>query len=146
MSADLTAALASLPHGSSFRFVDELIMLEPGRSATGRYTVRGDEPFLPGHFPGQPILPGVILIEAIAQLAGIVAQTDPVVPPLAEVRLAAVRAAKIFGAATPGQALTLTAEISGRLGPLIQATGTVSHDTTALATAQITLSGTPTAV
>jgi len=134
-------ALAALPHGPSFRFVDELVALDPGRSGAGRYRVRGDESFLSGHFPGAPIMPGVILIEAVAQLAGVVAQSDPAVPPLADLRLAAVRAAKITGTAAPGETLELTAEITGRLGPLVQATGNVTTGGRPLLSTQIVLSG-----
>ena len=134
--------LASLPHGPAFRFVDELVSLDPGRSGAGRYRVRGDETFLPGHFPGAPIMPGVILIEAVAQLAGVVAQCDPAIPALEHLRLAAVRAAKITGTAVPGETLELSAEITGRLGPLVQASGTVSAAGRTLLTTQVTLSGT----
>jgi len=69
----LQAALKFLPHGPEFRFLDRLTSLDPGRSGAGEYRVRGDEPFLRGHFPGQPIFPGVLLAEAAAQLAGVVA-------------------------------------------------------------------------
>jgi 3-hydroxyacyl-[acyl-carrier-protein] dehydratase len=134
--------LAALPHGPSFRFVDELIALDPGRSGTGRYRVRGDEAFLSGHFPGAPMVPGVILIEAIAQLAGVVAQSDPSVPPLVDLRLTAVRAAKITGTAAPGEILELAVEVTGRLGPLLQAQGTVSASGRLLLTTQVVLSGT----
>ena len=88
------------------------------------------------------MMPGVILIEAVAQLAGVVAQSDPTVPALHDLRLAAVRAAKITGTATPGETLELTAEITGRLGPLVQATGTVCADGRLLLSTQIVLSGT----
>lgn len=134
--------LSALPHGPAFRFVDEVTSLEPGRCATGCYRVRGDEAFLAGHFPGAPMMPGVLLIEAVAQLAGIVAQSDPVIPPLADLRLTAVRAAKITGTATPGELLELSVSLSGRLGPLIQAQGTVAAGGRALLTAQVVLSGT----
>ncbi len=134
-------ALARLPHGPSFRFLDCLVELVPGVSGKAVYHLRGDEAFLPGHFPGQPILPGVIMIEAVAQLAGVVAQSDPAVAPLADMRLAAVKGARIAGTATPGQTLIISAEIAGRLGPLIQAGGSVSVEGTPILTTQITLSG-----
>ena len=137
----LQEQLDALPHGREFRFVDTLLTLEPGQSGTGRYTVRGDEPFLPGHFPGQPILPGVILAEAIAQLAGIVGQSDPEAPRLENLRLTALRNVKILGAATPGQTLDIAAKVAGRMGGLIQAEGTIDIAGERLCSAVVTLSG-----
>ncbi len=113
--------LDSLPHGPEFRFLDRLLEIEPGQSGLGEYTVRGDEPFLRGHFPGRPLLPGVLMLEAAAQLAGTIAQCDPRVPPLLDLRLTAVRNLKILGAAKPGDVLKLEARIAGRLKNLVQA-------------------------
>ena len=135
------AALAALPHGPSFRFVDELTSLEPGQRGEGCYTVRGDEAFLTGHFPGNPLMPGVILIEALAQLGGVVAQSDPGTPPLADLKLTAVRGAKIMGSAGPGEILTIRAEVAGRMGGLVQVQGEVRAGDRVLLTAQVTLSG-----
>ena len=140
-SPSFSAALASLPHGPEFRFVDEIIALAPGKSATGRFTMKGDEAFLVGHFPGQPIMPAVLLIEAVAQVAGIAAQTDPRLGALPNLRLTAVRNTKIVRAASPGEELEITAEINGRLGNLIQATGRVSASGSPVAESQIVLSG-----
>lgn len=142
MNADeSTAALASLPHGPEFRFVDRLTKLDPGQSGAGEYRIRGDEAFLAGHFPGAPMMPGVVLVEAIAQLGGVVAQSDPGVPPLADLRLTAIRAAKILGAAVPGETLRLSATVEGRLGGLIQIAGEVEGPAGLLASAKVTLSG-----
>lgn len=141
MSESLASALSELPHGPSFRFVDALVSLDPGRRAAGTYRVRGDEAFLDGHFPGHPLMPGVILIEAIAQVGGIVAQTDPSVPKMADLRLTAVRAAKILGAAVPGQMLEIRAELEGRMGNLVQIAGEVRIGEQTLASAKVTLSG-----
>lgn len=142
MIPDIQSALASLPHGPSFRFIDELASLTPGQDATAIYRVKGNEAFLEGHFPGNPMMPGVILIEAIAQLGGVVVQTDPVHPVLADLRLTAVRAAKIFGAAVPGDSLEIHAKTEGRLGGLVQVEGNVHCAGVMLATAKVTLSGT----
>lgn len=141
MNSDLQMALTALPHGPSFRFVDELISLVPGCEATAVYQVRGDEAFLEGHFPGHPMMPGVILIEAIAQLGGVVVQTDPDHPAMADLRLTGVRAAKILGAAVPGDILEIRAKVEGRLGGLVQVEGDVRVGGAALASAKVTLSG-----
>lgn len=136
-----TAALASLPHGESFRFVDEVTALEGGKSGEGFYRIKGTEAFLEGHFPGNPLMPGVILVEAIAQLGGVVAQSDPDVAPLKDLRLSGIRAAKILGAALPGEVLCLKATVEGRLGGLIQIAGSVEGPNGLLAEAKVVLSG-----
>lgn len=141
MSERLREALALLPHGAEFRFVERLLRLEPGRSGTAEYTVRGDEPFLRGHFPGQPLFPGVLLVEAAAQLAGIVAQSDPEIGPLPGLKLTALRSVKILGSAMPGNVLHLKARVSGRLGNLIQADVEASVDRQSVMVGQLTLSG-----
>jgi 3-hydroxyacyl-[acyl-carrier-protein] dehydratase len=142
MHPDPATALAKLPHGPEFRFVDGITTLVPGREAAGFYQIRGDEAFLAGHFPGNPMMPGVILLEAIAQLGGVVAQTDPEIPELTDLRLTAVRAAKILGAAVPGERLEIHARLEGRMGGLVQIAGEVTRGGEMLASAKVTLSGT----
>lgn len=141
VASNLQSALQSLPHGPSFRFLDELLSLHPGREAVALYRVRGDEVFLEGHFPGHPMMPGVILIEAIAQLGGVLIQTDPEHSEMADLRLTGVRAAKILGAAVPGDALEIRVKLEGRLGALAQVEGEVHGPGGLLASARITLSG-----
>lgn len=138
---EFETALSHLPHGAEFRFVDRLTKLEPGKSGTGEYTVRGDEPFLRGHFPGEPLFPGVLLAEAAAQLAGVVAQSDPQIPPLKNLKLTALRNVKILGTARPGETIQLEAKISGRLGNLVQAQATAKVGEGFILTAELTLSG-----
>jgi 3-hydroxyacyl-[acyl-carrier-protein] dehydratase len=137
----MNAALNRLPHGPEFRFLDTVPALEPGKSGAGQYTVRGDEPFLRGHFPGQPLFPGVLLIEAAAQLAGCVAQSDPGIPPLRDLKLTAIRNAKITGTARPGQTICLTATILARLGNLIQASVSATVDGVTVLQSELTLAG-----
>jgi 3-hydroxyacyl-[acyl-carrier-protein] dehydratase len=137
----LDAALKSLPHGASFRFVDSLVRLEPGKSAVGVYLLRGDEDFLSGHFPGRPMLPAVIMIEAIAQMAGIALQSDPEIPPMGDLRLTAVRNVKVLGTAVPGETLEIEAGVQGRMGNLVQAAGKVRVGARVIAEGQVTLSG-----
>ena len=141
MNSNPAEALKRLPHGPEFRFVDRLVSLEPGQRGVAEYTVRGDEYFLRGHFPGQPIFPGVLLVEAAAQLAGVVAQSDPKIPPLPGLKLAALRNVKILGAVTPGQIIRVEAAIHGRLGNLVQAEATASVAARVVLEASLTLSG-----
>jgi 3-hydroxyacyl-[acyl-carrier-protein] dehydratase len=142
MDAVLETALVSLPHGPEFRFVDRLLDLEPGLSGTGEYLVRGDEPFLRGHFPGEPLFPGVLLVEAAAQLAGIVAQSDSKVAPLQGLKLAGLKGIKIPGTARPGEVLRMEARVTGRLANLVQAEVCVRVGKRNVLLGSLTLSGT----
>jgi 3-hydroxyacyl-[acyl-carrier-protein] dehydratase len=137
----LSTALSHLPHGPEFRFIDRLVALDPGKSGASEYTLRGDEPFLRGHFPGEPVLPGVLLIEAAAQLAGTVGQSDPQIVPLKGLRLTAVRGAKILGTAKPGEMISFEAHITGRMPGLIQASITASVAGRIILQTDLTLSG-----
>lgn len=66
-----------LPHREPFLFVTAVDSVEPGVSAQGRWELTGSEAFFAGHFPGRPTLPGVLMIESLAQLGGIAVLLDP---------------------------------------------------------------------
>jgi 3-hydroxyacyl-[acyl-carrier-protein] dehydratase len=66
-----------IPHRPPFLFVDELVAVEPGQTATGRWRLTGDEAFFAGHFPGRPTLPGVLMVEALAQVGAIAVLLEP---------------------------------------------------------------------
>jgi 3-hydroxyacyl-[acyl-carrier-protein] dehydratase len=139
----LQQALASLPHGPEFRFLDRLTTLEPGIRGCGEYRVRGDEPFLRGHFPGDPMLPGVLLVEAAAQLAGVVAQSNPEQSSAGLLKLTALRHVKILGPVRPGDTVRLEAQLTGRFGGLVQARVTARVGPTPVLEGDIVLSGGP---
>lgn len=134
-------ALSFLPHGPEFRFVDRVIDLVPGQSGSGEYTLRGDEPFLRGHFPGAPLMPGVLVVEAGAQLGGVVAQSDPAHEPLRDLKLTAIRGVKILGAVLPGETIQIEAKITGRMGSLVQASISARIGERAILQGEVTLSG-----
>lgn len=60
-----------IPHRYPFLLVDKIVELEPGKRAVGIKNVTINEPFFQGHFPGNPIMPGVLMVEALAQVAGV---------------------------------------------------------------------------
>lgn len=133
--------LTRLPHGPSFRFLHEIVELTPGKAITAWYRLSGKEDFFSGHFPGRPMLPAVIMVEMMAQAAGVACQTDPVIPVLDDLRLSAIRSVKIHGTALPGELVTISMEITGRMGNLVQAAGKVETSGHIIAEGQVTLSG-----
>ena len=66
-----------LPHRAPFLLLDVMLSIEPGRRASAQWTLRGDEWFFPGHFPGRPTTPGVLLLESIAQCGAVAVLSDP---------------------------------------------------------------------
>lgn len=70
---DSRAIMEILPHRYPFLLVDRVVELEVGERIRGLKNVTINEPFFTGHFPGQPVMPGVLIIEAMAQLAGVLA-------------------------------------------------------------------------
>lgn len=70
---DVNAVMKILPHRYPFLLVDRIVELDHGKRCVGIKNVSINEPFFPGHFPGHPVMPGVLIVEAMAQVAGIMA-------------------------------------------------------------------------
>jgi 3-hydroxyacyl-[acyl-carrier-protein] dehydratase len=66
-----------LPHRPPFLLLDVMVSIEPGLRASGLWTLTGDEWFFPGHFPGRPTTPGVLLLESMAQCGAVAVLSDP---------------------------------------------------------------------
>ena len=65
--------IKTLPHRYPFLMVDRILEMDPGKSIVGLKNVTANEPFFPGHFPDRPVMPGVLILEAMAQVGGIMA-------------------------------------------------------------------------
>lgn len=102
---------AGLPHREPFLFVDTVTALEPGVRASGLRTFPAEDPIFRGHFPGDPIVPGVLLIEALAQISGVAAS----LPGESGFLLSGVRVMKFPSAARPDQPISLEANRAGEL-------------------------------
>jgi 3-hydroxyacyl-[acyl-carrier-protein] dehydratase len=106
-----------LPHRAPFVFIDTVVEVVAGESARAYKTFPPSEPFFAGHFPGDPIVPGVILCEALAQTAGIAGASGA---GAVSFRLSAIKAMKFRGAVRPGERIDLSARKIGRSGALLQ--------------------------
>lgn len=105
-----------IPHRYPFLLVDKVIEIEPGKKSVAIKNVTANEPFFQGHFPGNPIMPGVLIVEALAQTAGIaVAIQDEDKNKLGV--FAGINEMKFKKQVVPGDTLTLEAEIlANRMG------------------------------
>lgn len=103
-----------LPHREPFLFIDRVLTCEPGVEATGEKVFLPEDRIFRGHFPGNPIVPGVLLAEALAQLAGIAGASER------GFLLSAIRAMKFPAPARPGERIALLARQTGSLGGLFQ--------------------------
>ena len=108
---------AILPHREPFLLIDEVVELEPGERVVARKTVRPDEWYLAGHFPGRPVMPGVLIVEAMAQ-AGAVAVLAQEENRGRLALFAGIDGVRFKRIVEPGDELTLSCEIESVRGPI----------------------------
>ena len=106
-----------LPHRDPFLLLDEVVELEPGRRVVARREVRADDFWVPGHFPERPVMPGVLIVEAMAQ-AGAVAVLIEEENRGKIAFFAGIDDCRFKRVVSPGDTLTLTCEIDTVRGPI----------------------------
>ena len=112
---------AILPHRYPFALVDRILDYEPGQWAIGRKCVTRNEEFFCGHFPGQPVMPGVLQVEAMAQVASIVMLRQPGNASKLGYFMSADKV-KFRRVVVPGDTLIIEAELTKMRGNIGQAT------------------------
>ncbi len=126
-----------IPHRQPFLLIDTIEEMEAGVRAVGKKCVTFNEPFFAGHFPGEPVMPGVLIIEAMAQTGAVAILSSP------EFKggtgyLAAVDKAKFKEKVVPGDVLTLETEIVTLKGPMGIGKGTAKVNGKVAAMAELT--------
>lgn len=115
---DREAIEAIIPHRHPFLLVDRVLELEPGVSATGELDVRSDAFWVPGHFPSHPVMPGVLIVEAMAQVGAVALLSRP--ESKGKIALfAGIDHARFKRQVVPGDTITMRVDITkarGRIG------------------------------
>ncbi len=127
-SLDVRGVMRHLPHRYPMLLVDRVEALEPGVSARGVKCVSVNEPYMAGHFPDFPIMPGVLIVDALAQLGGIMLRTRATDAPGAEAAtqasrpgvLAAIQRMRFFKPVLPGDRLELRVQLVKTFGGVHQ--------------------------
>ncbi len=126
-----------IPHRQPFLLIDTIEELEQGKRAVGKKCVSYNEPYFAGHFPGEPVMPGVLILEAMAQ-AGAVAILSKPENKGKTAYFAGINQAKFKRKVTPGDVLTLELEIIKEKGPIGVGRGTAKVDGKLAASAELT--------
>ena len=118
-----------LPHRYPFLLVDRVTECTPGKSLVGYKNVTANEPFFMGHFPGHPVMPGVLILEALAQACCLLAYKSTGFDPAQYVvYLMSIDGAKFRRPVIPGDRLTLTAEVLKAKGQVWKQKGVATVD------------------
>lgn len=135
---DITAIQALLPHRYPFLLVDRVVEAEPGKRVLCYKNVSGNEQFFQGHFPAQPVMPGVLVIEALAQAGGILSHISREEDTSGRLSyLVKVDKARFSNMVVPGDRLDLDVQIRREIRNMTLYAGTASVDGKEVACAEI---------
>jgi 3-hydroxyacyl-[acyl-carrier-protein] dehydratase len=135
---DVTAIQALLPHRYPFLLVDRVISLEPLKKIVAVKGVTMNEPFFQGHFPGHPVMPGVLIVEALAQAAAILAYKSLDLDPKKKVTyLMSLDGVKFRRPVVPGDRLELHVEVVKQKGAIWKEAGKAIVDGQVVAEAEL---------
>ena len=127
-----------IPHRQPFLLVDTIEELEPGRRAVGKICVSYNEPYFAGHFPQEPIMPGVLIIEALAQVGAVISLSMPENKGKLAI-FGGIDKARVRRKVVPGDVLTLEVELIRQKGPMAIAKAVASVDGKVAASAELTV-------
>lgn len=128
-SFDLAQILRILPHRAPFVLLDRVLDLQPRSSARALKCVTYNEPFFPGHFPGRPIFPGVLILEALAQLVAVLAYaSEPFDSNVKIMYFMGIDKARFRTPVVPGDRMVLEVEVMHRKSNIWKCRGKASVD------------------
>jgi 3-hydroxyacyl-[acyl-carrier-protein] dehydratase len=137
MTMDVKEIMRYLPHRYPFLLVDRIVSFEKDSAITGIKNVTFNEEFFQGHFPGNPIMPGVLIVEAMAQTAGILAIKSSEREKL-NVYFMSIESAKFRKPVVPGDSVIMDIKVLRRRGNVWKLSGKASVDDKVVSEADFT--------
>lgn len=115
---DINKVMNLLPHRYPFLMIDRILEMEPQKRIVGIKNVTINEPFFQGHFPGHPIMPGVLLIEGMAQVGGVLAMLSDAEPEKKVLYFMSIEKAKFRKPVLPGDQVRFELDVVKQRGPI----------------------------
>jgi 3-hydroxyacyl-[acyl-carrier-protein] dehydratase len=128
-----------IPHRTPFLFIDKVEELEPGVRCVAWMSIKADDPIFTGHFPARPILPGVLIIEAVGQTAAVMMASAASAGMIGDALLAAVNRFKFLKPVLPGQAVRIETKKLTEAGKMAYIGGTASVDGVIVASGELSV-------
>lgn len=117
-TADIQQIMKMIPHRYPFLLIDRVVDIKPGESATGIKNVTFNEPHFPGHFPGHPVMPGVLIVEAMAQTSAVLVARTQADAAGKVVYFTSIDGAKFRKPVVPGDQLHIKVTVAQNRGPV----------------------------